>query len=52
MSILRKLICVWKFFQDRIVAGRFEVVEASYWFPIGTVEQWTAAQTADVSPAG
>jgi NDP-sugar pyrophosphorylase family protein len=32
-------------------AGRFEVVEASYWLPIGTVEQWQAAQTADVSPA-
>jgi bifunctional UDP-N-acetylglucosamine pyrophosphorylase/glucosamine-1-phosphate N-acetyltransferase len=32
--------------------GRFEVVEASYWLPIGNVEQWTAAQTADVSAAG
>lgn len=30
---------------------RFEVVEASYWLPIGTVEAWNAAQTADVSPA-
>lgn len=30
-------------------AGRFEVVEAEYWLPIGTVEQWQAAQTADVS---
>lgn len=30
-------------------AGRFEVVEAGYWLPIGTVEQWQAAQTADVS---
>jgi bifunctional UDP-N-acetylglucosamine pyrophosphorylase/glucosamine-1-phosphate N-acetyltransferase len=31
--------------------GRFEVVEASYWLPIGNVEQWTAAQSADVSAA-
>jgi bifunctional UDP-N-acetylglucosamine pyrophosphorylase/glucosamine-1-phosphate N-acetyltransferase len=31
--------------------GRFEVVEAGYWLPIGNVEQWHAAQTADVSPA-
>jgi bifunctional UDP-N-acetylglucosamine pyrophosphorylase/glucosamine-1-phosphate N-acetyltransferase len=30
-------------------AGGFTVVEASYWLPIGTVEQWQAAQTADVS---
>jgi NDP-sugar pyrophosphorylase family protein len=30
-------------------AGRFEVVEAEYWLPIGTVEQWQAAQTADVT---
>ena len=30
-------------------AGAFEVVEANYWLPIGTVEQWQAAQTADVS---
>jgi bifunctional UDP-N-acetylglucosamine pyrophosphorylase/glucosamine-1-phosphate N-acetyltransferase len=29
----------------------FQVVEASYWLPIGTVEAWQAAQTADVSPA-
>jgi dTDP-glucose pyrophosphorylase len=29
--------------------GRFEVVEAKYWLPIGTVGQWQAAQTADVS---
>ena len=29
-------------------AGAFEVVEANYWLPIGTVEQWHAAQTADV----
>ena len=32
-------------------AGRFEVVEADYWLPIGTVEAWEAAQTADVGPA-
>lgn len=31
--------------------GRFEVVEATYWLPIGTVEQWTAAQRADVGAA-
>ncbi len=31
--------------------GRFEVVEARYWLPIGTVEQWQAAQRADVSAA-
>lgn len=31
--------------------GRFEVIEANYWLPIGNVEQWTAAQTADVGPA-
>ncbi len=29
--------------------GGFQVVEASYWLPIGTVEAWTASQTADVS---
>jgi bifunctional UDP-N-acetylglucosamine pyrophosphorylase/glucosamine-1-phosphate N-acetyltransferase len=32
-------------------AGRFEVVEAGFWLPIGTVEQWFGAQTADVSRA-
>ena len=31
--------------------GRFEVVEAGYWLPIGNVEQWNGAQTADVSAA-
>lgn len=31
--------------------GPFRVVAARYWLPIGTVEQWTAAQTADVSAA-
>jgi bifunctional UDP-N-acetylglucosamine pyrophosphorylase/glucosamine-1-phosphate N-acetyltransferase len=31
--------------------GPFHVVAADYWLPIGTVEQWTAAQTADVSKA-
>ncbi|MFM8270738.1 MAG: nucleotidyltransferase family protein [Gemmata sp.] len=30
--------------------GPFRVVPASYWLPIGNVEQWTAAQTADVRP--
>ena len=29
--------------------GGFRVVEAKYWLPIGTVEQWDAAQTADAS---
>jgi len=31
--------------------GRFEVVEAGYWLPIGNVEQWNGAQTADVTAA-
>lgn len=31
--------------------GGFQVVEAGYWLPIGTVEQWQNAQTADVSAA-
>lgn len=30
---------------------RFEVIEADYWLPIGTVEAWEAAQTADVNAA-
>jgi bifunctional UDP-N-acetylglucosamine pyrophosphorylase/glucosamine-1-phosphate N-acetyltransferase len=29
--------------------GGFRVVEANYWLPIGTIEQWNAAQTADVN---
>jgi len=29
--------------------GGFRVVEASYWLPIGTIEQWNAAQSADVN---
>ncbi len=29
--------------------GGFRVVQASYWLPIGTIEQWKAAQTADVT---
>lgn len=32
-------------------AGPFHVVAADYWLPIGTVSQWEAAQTADVSGA-
>src|SRR5262245_47765809 len=32
--------------------GDFRVVEAKYWLPIGTVEQWQAAQTADVTAVG
>jgi NDP-sugar pyrophosphorylase family protein len=32
-------------------AGKFHVVEASYWLPIGTKEALAAAQTADISPA-
>lgn len=31
--------------------GAFHVVAADYWLPIGNVEQWTAAQTANVSAA-
>lgn len=31
--------------------GGFQVVEAGYWLPIGTVSQWQDAQTADVGPA-
>jgi NDP-sugar pyrophosphorylase family protein len=31
--------------------GGFQIVEARYWLPIGTVMQWEAAQIADVSPA-
>ena len=31
--------------------GGFRVVEAKFWLPIGTVEQWQAAETADVSAA-
>ena len=29
----------------------FQVIEASYWLPIGTVEAWEASQNADVRPA-
>ncbi len=29
----------------------FHVVEATFWLPIGTVEAWNAAQTADLSKA-
>jgi bifunctional UDP-N-acetylglucosamine pyrophosphorylase/glucosamine-1-phosphate N-acetyltransferase len=31
--------------------GPFHVVAADYWLPIGTVEQWQAAQTANLSKA-
>lgn len=31
--------------------GSFHVVAADYWLPIGNVEQWQAAQTADVAAA-
>jgi len=31
--------------------GPFHVVEATFWLPIGTVEAWQAAQTADLSKA-
>jgi hypothetical protein len=27
-----------------------QVVEASFWLPIGTVEVWQAAQTMDLKP--
>lgn len=30
--------------------GDFQVVEAKYWLPIGTIEQWQAAEKADVTP--
>ncbi len=32
-------------------AGAFHVVAANYWLPIGTIEQWNAAQNADVIAA-
>jgi NDP-sugar pyrophosphorylase family protein len=32
--------------------GAFRVVEAKYWLPIGTIEQWEAAQRADVGAVG
>jgi len=31
--------------------GPYYVVRATFWFPIGTIEQWQAAQTADLSKA-
>jgi len=31
--------------------GGFQVVEAGYWLPIGTIAQWQFAQTTDVSAA-
>jgi NDP-sugar pyrophosphorylase family protein len=31
--------------------GAFHVVAADYWLPIGNIEQWQAAQSADVSAA-
>lgn len=32
--------------------GGFQVVEAKYWLPIGTIAQWEAAQGADVRAVG
>jgi NDP-sugar pyrophosphorylase family protein len=32
--------------------GGFHVVEAKYWLPIGTIEQWEGAQGADVRAVG
>jgi bifunctional UDP-N-acetylglucosamine pyrophosphorylase/glucosamine-1-phosphate N-acetyltransferase len=32
--------------------GGFQVVEAKYWLPIGTIEQWESAQGADVGAVG
>lgn len=32
--------------------GGFRVVEAKYWLPIGTIEQWEVAQGADVRAVG
>lgn len=29
----------------------FQVVEAQYWLPIGTVDAWQSAQTANIAPA-
>jgi len=29
--------------------GGFRVVQASYWLPIGTIQQWEASQEADIS---
>jgi NDP-sugar pyrophosphorylase family protein len=31
--------------------GPFAVVEANYWLPIGTIDQWNASQTADLGQA-
>ncbi len=31
--------------------GGFQVVEAGFWLPIGTIKQWETAQTTDVSAA-
>jgi NDP-sugar pyrophosphorylase family protein len=31
--------------------GSFYVVQASFWLPIGTVEAWQAAESADLAPA-
>jgi bifunctional UDP-N-acetylglucosamine pyrophosphorylase/glucosamine-1-phosphate N-acetyltransferase len=33
------------------VRGGFQVVQANYWLPIGTIEQWQKAQIVDLSPA-
>lgn len=33
-------------------SGPFHIVEAKFWLPIGTVEAWENAQTADLSKAG
>lgn len=32
-------------------AGPFHIVTATFWLPIGTIEQWDDAQTADLSKA-
>jgi bifunctional UDP-N-acetylglucosamine pyrophosphorylase/glucosamine-1-phosphate N-acetyltransferase len=32
-------------------AGPLHIVRATFWLPIGTVEAWQAAQTADLSRA-
>jgi bifunctional UDP-N-acetylglucosamine pyrophosphorylase/glucosamine-1-phosphate N-acetyltransferase len=37
---------------DRLAKqGLFHIVEATFWLPIGTVEAWNEAQTADLSKA-
>jgi dTDP-glucose pyrophosphorylase len=32
-------------------SGEFHIVEATFWLPIGTVDAWNSAQSADLSSA-